>query len=122
MTSIFFKTTMACIAISTFAFANTAQANNSFNKFPVEKSEQSSQNLHESAYVRKDIIVKRTTQQNTRMIKIVKPIPSALVGNIAFVSEKGSENKTDGFNKMSKHEDKGIDMPTFIDKKAMSAR
>lgn len=112
----------ACAAISIMAFASSAHANNSFNKFPVEKSDQSSQSVHASAYVRKDIIVKRTTQKNTRMIKIVKPVPSIVAGNIAFASEKGSVNKTDGFNKMSSHEDKGIDMPTFIDKKAMSAR
>lgn len=113
---------MACIAVSTLAFATSAQANNTFNKFPADKSEKISQNHHASAYVRKDIIVKRTTNNNTRMIKVVKPVPFQPAGNIAFASENGSVNKTDGFNKMSSHEDKGIDMPTFMDKKAMSAR
>lgn len=113
---------MASIAISTMTFATSAHANNSFNKFPVEKSESATQNHHESAYVRKDIVVKRTTQSYSRVTRIVKPVPVVLTGNMAYVSEKGSVNKTDGFNKMSVHEDKGIDMPTFVDKKAMSAR
>lgn len=122
MTFKFSKTIAACIALSTMTFASSAHANNAFNKFPAEQGVKNTQNIHTTAHVRTYVTVEKSTQSNTRIKRVVKSVPKTSTDNVAFASEHGSSNLTDGFNKMSPKTDAGVQMPTFVDNKAKMAR
>lgn len=113
---------VVCAALLSTSIATSAHAENAFNKFPAEKTITQTHNLHVVNFA-ETTTVKLSAKTNTRIKRVVKPVPAKPTNRIAYAAELGTVNKTDGFNKMSPS--KGavkMAMPVFVDNNAKRAR
>jgi len=99
MTNTFTKTLFVVATLTAATFSTTAHAN-SFNKFPAQASAQTVTGLQNTGFEARTQAVQTSYTANSRIKRVVKPVPSTQTRGLSYASDMGTVNRTTGFNKM----------------------
>lgn len=123
MTTLATKTLCAFLIASSFSFASSAHANNSFNKYKAPVSVPSTHAFQSTTFSPVNLKTTRTIVTAKGVKRIVQPLPQSQKLDLSLATDNGSQNLEKGFNKMKKRSmSRARPMRTYVDMGAQSAR
>ncbi len=123
MTTLATKTFCAFLIASSFTFASSAHANNSFNKYTAPVSTTQAHSFQSKAFTPVNLKTTRTIIMQRGVKRVVQPLPQAQKMDLSFATDNGTQNLEKGFNKMKKRSvSRARPMRTYVDMGAQSAR
>lgn len=108
MTSTHTKKIVACLTLLTLSFASTAQAGNAFNKFQAQPASPQTESAQSSTYVTVTKFSADVVSTKRQVKRVVQNVPVKQAPRVAYVSDHGTTNMSQGFNKMVPQETSGV--------------